>query len=121
MTTQNDPQADHGPEVAYDAENDLVLHENDADWHAAQADLVDLVALRAKLYAPDEAPLRFTLTLTLGEGMQTGENVATALRRVADNVGRVPAHWPFDAATASVRDRFVRDDNGNSVGSWEVR
>jgi hypothetical protein len=56
---------------------------------------------------------RFTLAIELGnEAMQTPQDVAGALRRVADTVG---------GSTARLVDsQHVRDRNGNTVGSWTL-
>lgn len=52
----------------------------------------------------------FTLTIELGnDAMQTGADVARALREVADR-----AEWSLVGHMA------IMDDNGNRVGSWFV-
>jgi hypothetical protein len=54
-------------------------------------------------------PERFTLTVELGNAaMSTPEDVADALREVAD------------ALEAGASSGIVRDVNGNTVGRWEL-
>ena len=54
--------------------------------------------------------MKFTLTIELGnDAMQTPEDVAGALREVADDVERTS--MPQDG-------HRVRDYNGNTVGRW---
>jgi hypothetical protein len=56
---------------------------------------------------------RFKLVLNLGnEWMQSGEDVADALRRVARDVEHIPA------AGMEARQALIRDTNGNTVGRW---
>ena len=57
---------------------------------------------------PDEFKLRITIG---NDAMQTGEDVAGALRKVADklqNVGKLP----------TFHHRNILDDNGNVVGTY---
>jgi hypothetical protein len=56
-----------------------------------------------------KAPEKFTLNIELGnEAMQTGEDVARALRAVAKKL---------DGGADSGR---VQDENGNTVGEWDL-
>jgi hypothetical protein len=56
-----------------------------------------------------KAPEKFTLSIELGnEAMQTGEDVARALREVAKKL---------DGGDDSGR---IRDENGNTVGEWDL-
>jgi DUF917 family protein len=53
--------------------------------------------------------MEFTLTIQLGNAaMQTGEDVAEALARVADSL------------QGGVQSGTIRDVNGNTVGSWDL-
>ena len=53
--------------------------------------------------------MEFTLTIQLGNAaMQTSEDVAEALARVADSL------------LAGVQSGTIRDINGNTVGSWNL-
>lgn len=55
----------------------------------------------------------FTLTLKLGNAaMQTPEDVADALRRAAESV--------ILATRVGVTNQGIRDENGNTVGSWTL-
>ena len=55
------------------------------------------------------SPTRFELHITMGnDAMQTGEDVAEALRRIADKL----EHGRIDGP--------VMDLNGNKVGTWEL-
>lgn len=58
--------------------------------------------------------MKFTLTIELGnDAMQDSNDVAAALHTVASYL-RGSGSWDdIDAG-------MVRDDNGNTVGSWEV-
>jgi hypothetical protein len=68
-------------------------------------------------------PQDFKLTITLGnDAMQTTEDVANALRGLADHVAGIGEYvdyatgalsWHLDAGS-------VRDENGNTVGTWEL-
>jgi Flp pilus assembly protein TadG len=54
-------------------------------------------------------PQDFKLSIELGnDAMQTAEDVANALQDIADEL----------ASGAS--DGHIRDDNGNTVGTWEL-
>ena len=56
--------------------------------------------------------MKFTLTITLGnDAMQLPEDVADALRRVAD---KLPTSF------AAADEGIIRDLNGNNVGDWIV-
>ena len=58
------------------------------------------------------APLTFALTIELGnEEMQTSEDVAAALLRVAATCQMQGMDGPH----------VIRDINGNTVGSWAVK
>lgn len=64
--------------------------------------------------------MRFTLQIELGnEAMMTIYDVACALRKTADKLDGLPADAlpkeldPFD------RSGNIRDENGNTVGSWK--
>lgn len=62
------------------------------------------------------APLTFTLTITLGnDAMQTGEDVAEALNRAADNL------WGVTEGLTREDSGTVWDANGNTVGEWSVQ
>ena len=64
----------------------------------------------ANLQERASAPGSFALKISLGnEAMQTGEDVARALRKVADKLDR-----------GEDRGRVV-DDNGNAVGEWGMK
>jgi len=53
----------------------------------------------------------FTLKITLGnEAMQTGSDIARALRDIADDIE--------DQDQMSGTGGNIMDDNGNSVGKW---
>lgn len=59
----------------------------------------------------------FLLRIALGnDAMQSGEDVAGALRALADVVGG-HGFGPLDTCAYGV----VRDLNGNTVGAWEVQ
>lgn len=59
----------------------------------------------------------FTLHISLGDdGMQTGTEVAEALRGVADRVLGVSNWGPLDGS----HEGTIRDLNGNTVGNWTV-
>lgn len=59
--------------------------------------------------------MRFTLEIELGnDAMQSGENVAECINRVADKL------WPINGTLIGGECGFARDLNGNTVGSWEV-
>lgn len=59
--------------------------------------------------SPARALEKFTLSIDLGnEAMQTGEDVATALKAVASKL----AHGEDSGR--------VRDENGNTVGEWDL-
>ena len=61
--------------------------------------------------------MEFSLTIKLGnEAMQTGHDVAEALRRIAIQIDVDFAEWDCDADHGK-----VFDANGNSVGTWGVR
>jgi hypothetical protein len=58
--------------------------------------------------------MKFTLEIELGnEAMQGSSDVARALRATAD---RIQGHGHFAGENSAP----VRDDNGNTVGSWAV-
>lgn len=60
----------------------------------------------------------FRLTIELGnDAMQTGGDVADALRKLADQVD-TRRGGQFNDGFAEGGN--VRDDNGNTVGSWSV-
>lgn len=62
--------------------------------------------------------MTFKLTIELGNAeMQTGRNVAQALKSIAEKVEDTE-----DFSEADVYDRTgkIRDDNGNTVGKWAV-
>jgi len=63
--------------------------------------------------------VKFTLTIELGnEAMQTGEDVVGALKSVI----RSP-YLPcgeFTESIVPIDPVTIRDENGNTVGSWEV-
>lgn len=61
--------------------------------------------------------LKFKLEIELGnDAMQDQHDVAKALRGVADRLNRfISTNWsPYSASGK------IHDENGNSVGSWEV-
>ncbi len=59
---------------------------------------------------------RFTLTIELGnDAMLTGQDIATALRKVA---GQVAVQLEGEIKMADCAK--IRDANGNTVGLWEV-
>ena len=61
-------------------------------------------------------PLTFTLTITLGnDGMQSGSDVADSLAYVGASI-RDGYDTPLSPASMA-----IRDDNGNTVGSWGVK
>lgn len=64
--------------------------------------------------------MKFTLTITLGNAaMQTGDDVATALREVAkkvERIGEVEEH--VEHTMDSVHGNRIGDLNGNKVGVW---
>lgn len=64
--------------------------------------------------------MTFTVEIELGnDAMQTGEDLAHALRGVAakiEDCSRPVEDWP-----ASVRTGPIRDVNGNTVGRWKAR
>lgn len=58
--------------------------------------------------------MEFTLTIMLGnEAMQTGVEIADALRKVADHVQNV------GYGTSDIEGK-IRDENGNTVGSYQT-
>lgn len=60
--------------------------------------------------------MRFMLAITLGnDAMQTGEDVADALRAVAAQLEQHGTITEDDAVQVGIRDL-----NGNSVGTWKV-
>lgn len=60
---------------------------------------------------------KFTLTIELGnEAMQTGADIATALREVADKMDSAYGHHAIEADNGRIRDL-----NGNTVGKWWVK
>lgn len=60
--------------------------------------------------------MKFTLSIELGnEAMQDSEDVAHALRTVAGKVAEYYA--PLEGGERG----SIRDLNGNTCGSWEVR
>lgn len=62
--------------------------------------------------------MKFTLTIELGnEAMQTGYDVADALREIAD---RIYPRGLTEHRNAVSLVGLVRDINGNTVGSWQV-
>jgi hypothetical protein len=59
--------------------------------------------------------MTFTLKINLGnDAMQTPEDVAEALRNAAVKVAMQGGN--FDAGDGA----GIRDENGNTVGSWKV-
>ena len=60
--------------------------------------------------------MKFVLEIELGnEGMQSGEQVAGAIRRVATKIDS-----PFDNWEMEGDQGIIRDINGNTVGKWVV-
>jgi hypothetical protein len=62
--------------------------------------------------------VKFQLTINLGNAaMQDNHDVAKALRAVADRLSKFTSTgWSPYAL-----DGKIKDDNGNTVGSWEVK
>jgi hypothetical protein len=62
--------------------------------------------------------MKFQLTIDLGNAaMQDHHDVAKALRSVADHISKfVSTGWNPYALSAS-----IKDENGNTVGRWEVK
>lgn len=59
----------------------------------------------------------FTLTIKLGNAeMQTGDDVAEALRSVAESLDG----WDTSLEESWASPRVIRDLNGNQVGTWAV-
>jgi hypothetical protein len=58
----------------------------------------------------DESQGKFVVELEPGNALQTPDDVAAALRDVADTVLALPTWWEGDGA--------ILDRNGNSVGRW---
>jgi len=64
-------------------------------------------------YTGDLTMSTFTLKITLGnEAMQTGSDIARALRDIADDIA--------DQDQMSGTGGNIMDDNGNSVGKWST-
>ncbi len=60
--------------------------------------------------------MRFNLSIKLGNAaMQSGDDVAAALREVADNLSN-----RFDGLHLPEGSGRIFDENGNAVGTWEV-
>ena len=58
---------------------------------------------------------QFTLSITLGnDAMQTGNDVAEALNRAADDI------WPNGWESMTNQHGTIFDVNGNRVGDWSV-
>jgi hypothetical protein len=66
----------------------------------------------------EAATPHFKLRIALGnDAMQTAEDVAGALRGLADHVAEIGGYVDF----GGYRDAgSVRDENGNTVGMWEL-
>ena len=65
--------------------------------------------------------MEFSLTIKLGnEAMQTGHDVAEALRRIAIQID-VDCDVDFAGWNCDADQGKVFDANGNSVGTWGVR
>jgi len=63
---------------------------------------------------------KFTVEIRLGNAaMQTGGDIAEALRTAADQLEQTYEH--DDIREWNGMSRGVFDTNGNSVGRWEVR
>jgi hypothetical protein len=61
--------------------------------------------------------MTFTLTIELGnEAMQTGTDLARALREVAVRLERRPERFTEGLEDAG----RIQDENGNTVGGWHV-
>jgi hypothetical protein len=61
---------------------------------------------------------RFELKIELGnDAMQTGADVARALRKLAEHMEDTDLETPIDRPDSG----HVRDTNGNRVGIWCVR
>jgi len=59
--------------------------------------------------------VKFTIEISLGnDAMQSGPDVAKALRKVADFIEA------YESAATLVGGGPIRDDNGNRVGKWGV-
>jgi len=59
--------------------------------------------------------MRFTLDITLGnEAMQTAEDIATALAKLGEQLAT------FDESNWPGTEGIIRDENGNTVGTWQV-
>jgi hypothetical protein len=64
--------------------------------------------------------MKFTLTIELGnEAMQTALDVAEALRGTADRLFMYRQGLP-DKFGANEKGH-IKDENGNWVGSWEIK
>ena len=62
--------------------------------------------------------MKFTVHITLGnDAMQSGEDLAGSLRKLADLLEDTPTISPCDLHLYGV----IMDHNGNKVGKWEVR
>lgn len=65
----------------------------------------------------EEAPLTFTLTITLGnDAMQSDHDIARALRAVANTLSESD-----DSPSNLAGPELIRDVNGNRVGEWGVK
>ncbi len=65
----------------------------------------------------------FSLKIKLGNAaMLTGEDIAAALRKVADRVENESTHSMNDDNESQIDeiDGRIYDENGNSVGAWAV-
>jgi hypothetical protein len=63
-------------------------------------------------------PQDFKLTIALGNNaMQTAEDVAGALRGLADHVAQIGEYVDFGGYRDAGK---VRDENGNAVGTWKL-
>lgn len=59
--------------------------------------------------------MQFQLTITMGnDAMQSGEDIARALRKLASTLDRV------DVVESYYPSGPIKDDNGNKVGEWEI-
>ena len=63
--------------------------------------------------------MKFTLKIELGnEAMETGEDVAIALRKQADYIATRYSMGNIQTANAW---HNIMDENGNTVGHWTVK
>jgi len=64
--------------------------------------------------------MKFTLSVTLGnEAMQSGEDIAQALRSVADKLEALGGD-PIEDMDDYDRSGRIADGNGNTVGRWSL-